>query len=665
MLALLAVLAVQGPEAARAESLLAAGALPEARTLAERLVARYPRDPSYHELLARIWLAWPVVGRYQALAEFRTAARLAPHDPSPLYGQVEVGFYLRSDEGEVMAREALLRIFALDPDYRDSWARFRQLFRNERIMRRADAALARHPQHPLALERRAELAIALREPARAESLATLVLTRAGARVPGFLLRAEAAFLEERSAAGQSWYDSALAYAAFDSTEALWDRAWTIASPEEAARYAAADPREWPSFFQQFWSVRDPNLVTALNERLGEHVRRVADAPQRYRLLHPFRMVYRSPKARALMWFDHRRWLSEFAATEPAAVTGGLSDPSAALALAAQLDFQSLQDLAATRAVRAGLDARGLTYVRYGPPDVRVTCAVDARYQFYASSCDHEGWLYHTPDGVLSLGFGPGLGLGPGLGITAEFFKPVSDEQVAHTEFAMRTDVSSLPAPAGVQAWTAFFQSADPYATDAYVRAAGDTAAFALWSPDGGARGRVRGSGLLGLVVQPGPYRYGLDIDSAGVLGRLRGTLAVPGFATGALELSSLVLAPDSARSDREATLAAMPPDLGFATGAALGAYAELYGLTVVDGTARYRARYSFAPVRSPLGRLLRGGDPVSFEFERVATAGETIVERLQLEPGRVPPGRYRVTLAVTDVATNVKSETVALVVTLR
>ena len=176
---------------------------------------------------------------------------------------------------------------------------------------------------------------------------------------------------------------------------------------------------------------------------------------------------------------------------------------------------------------------------------------------------------------------------------------------------------------------------------------------------------MRGSGLLGLVVEPGPYRYGLDIDSAGVLGRLRGQIVVAGFATGALEVSSLVLAPDSARSDREATLAAMPPDLVFATGTALGAYAELYGLTVVDGTARYRARYSFAPERSVLGRLLRGGDPVSFEFERVSTGGATVVERLQLEPGRVAPGRYRVTLEVTDVATNVKSETVALVVTLR
>src|SRR3972149_1026119 len=122
--ALLAVLAAQAPETARAESLLAAGALPAARAIAERLVQGEPLEPRFHLLVGRIWYAWPVIGRYQALAAFRTAARLAPDDPDPLYRQVEVGFYLGSDEGEVVAREALIGILALDPDYRDSWGRF-------------------------------------------------------------------------------------------------------------------------------------------------------------------------------------------------------------------------------------------------------------------------------------------------------------------------------------------------------------------------------------------------------------------------------------------------------------------------------------------------------------------------------------------------------------
>lgn len=660
MLALLAVLAVQGPtlEAARAESLLAAGALREARALTERLVARSPRDPQLHLLLGRIWLAWPVIGRYQALTEFRTAARLAPLDPEPLYGQVQVGFYLGSDEGEIMAREALLAILAIDPDYRDSWTRFQQLFRNDRIVRRADRALARHPRHHLALERRAELAIALRESARAESLAALLLARGGARASAFLLRAEAAFLQGHDDVGQMWHDSAVANAARDSSEALWDRAWTIASPEEAARYAAADLPERRGFFQQFWAVRDPNLLTPVNERLGEHVRRIAEARHLYRLLHPLRMVYRSRTARALAWFEQRRWLGELAAAAPPVVTGGSSDSTAALGRAARLDFQSMQDLAHTRAVRAGLDARGLTYLRYGPPDLRVPCAIDPRVPLDVPGCtsglDVEGWLYRTPDGVLSLGF-----------VRAEFFQPASAEQLAHTEYALRSDASSVPAPAGVRAWTAFFRSAELDATDTYLRAEGDSAAFVLWSPDGEERGRVRGSGLLGLAVPPGPYRFGLDVDSAGVLGRLRAGLTIPGFAPDELQLSSLVLAVDSTPASRLETLRGMPPNLTYTAGAPLAAYAEVYGLGVVDGVVRYRARYSFAPERSFVGRLLRGTEPVSFEFERRAQADGAVVDRVVIEPGLVPPGRYRVTLAVTDLVTNVKSETVALVVTLR
>jgi hypothetical protein len=599
MFALLAVLVVQGPEAARYDSLLAAG---------------------------RTWLAHPVIGRYQALEAFRAAARLAPDDPAPLYGQVEVGFSLGSDEGEGIARQALLRIFAIDPDYRDSWTRFRQLFLSDRIARRADAALARHQAHAKALERRAELAIELREPARADSLAQ----RLQAPVMRFVLRADAAFLERRDSAGQAWHDSAVAYAALDSSGALWDRAWTIANAAETERYAGIRSGERPEFFRRFWSQRDPDLITSLNERLGEHTRRLAEARHQFRLLHPFRMQYRSQAARDLAWFDQRRWL----------------------------DVQPLQDTAHLRAYRAGLDARGLTYVRHGPPDLRVPCAIDARYGRDLPGCtgilDAEGWLYRTPGGVLSVGF-----------VSAEYFSPVSEDQLQHTEILLQTDATALPAPVVVRGWTAFFKGPGYFATDAYARAVGDTVALALWFADGELHGRVAGAGLLALTVRPGSYMAGLDVDSAGIRGRWRGELAVPLLEPDALRLSSLIVTPDSNSADRVSLLEAMPPDLAFASGAPLGAYTEIYGLSVVDGVARYRARYTFEPERSFFGRLVRGRSPVSFEFERRAEGSETVVERLVLEPGRVPPGRYRVTLAVTDELTNVKSETVTLVVTLR
>jgi hypothetical protein len=52
-----------------------------------------------------------------------------------------------------------------------------------------------------------------------------------------------------------------------------------------------------------------------------------------------------------------------------------------------------------------------------------------------------------------------------------------------------------------------------------------------------------------------------------------------------------------------------------------------------------------------------------FEFERAATFS-TALERV-IEPDRVPASRYRLTLAVTDLTRNVKSESVALEIEIR
>ena len=167
-----AALLVQTP-ATRAESLLAAG---------------------------RAHFAGRVVGRYPALEAFRAAARLIPTDPEPLYWQMKVGFYLGSDEGDVIAREAILRILAIDPEYED----------------------------------------------------------------------------------------------------VWDRVWMIASPDEVAAHDAMAPGERRSFFARFWAKRDPNLITADNERIAEHFRRFAYARRYFRLLHPMNLYHRSPRYRVVV-----------------------------------------------------------------------------------------------------------------------------------------------------------------------------------------------------------------------------------------------------------------------------------------------------------------------------------------------------------------------------
>jgi hypothetical protein len=244
--------------------------------------------------------------------------------------------------------------------------------------------------------------------------------------------------------------------------------------------------------------------------------------------------------------------------------------------------------------------------------------------------------------------------------------PSNRRQVASTRLALQTDRTALPAPLAARIWTAAFQSAELGLTDVYYRASGDSAAVALWDT-GGQNDPVRasGGGVLLLTVPPGAYDLGLDVESAGVLGRVRREVAVPRFSAVDLGLSSLVLAPSSTLLDREAALGGMPANLVYPADTPLASYVEIYGLAPNrSGRSHYRLRYAFAPRRSFPARLLSGSRPVVFEFER-ETESSTARERLIIDPEKLPAGRYRVTLAVTDLSRNVKSEAVALEIEIR
>ena len=662
-LAVALALVVQDTSVTRIESLLAAGDVRPALKLATKLVERRPSDPAAHLLLGRVHYARPVIGRFPALDEFRTAARLAPADPEPLYWQMKVGLYLHGDDGDRIAREALIALFALTPNYLDAWERFRDVYRNPGIWRRAERALARHGEQPAALEHRAELLIALEEGARADSLLAIVGTN-------YLLRSEASFLRGDKTAGYAWHDSALAHAETDASDALWDEVWLIASPGEIARHDATAPPERRAFYERFWGQRDPNLLTVENERLEEHYARRREVRRTYRLLHPQRLVYHSTFARALQAFDDRREQGDFTIPQYRVIPG----PSWELRMIDQrlaaLNSQALQDTAMPLAFRAGLTAQGLVFLRHGKPDAQANCIADIFRGYILTSdlaClsyrDSESWLYWTANGPMSIRFHRG-----------ESFGPSSGEQLWNSFVLLRTDRSTLPAPLTVRAWTAMFMGADLGLTDVYYKASSDSAAVVLWNSDGiPLRVASNGGGLLQLSVPPGPYDLGLDVDSAGVLGRIREAVTVPMFSFVDLDLSSLVLAPIDHNAslpppDRETALSGMPADLSFRSGVPLAAYLEIYGLGLDRGNrARYQVRYTFAPLKSAFARLFGGSGgarPVVFEFER-GSEFSIARERLVIEPDKLAAGRYRVTVAVTDLTRNVKSESVALDITIR
>ena len=611
--------------------------------------------------VGRAQFARPVIGRYAALEAFRAAARLVPTDPEPLYWQMKVGFYLGSDEGDVLAREAILKILALTPDYEDVWDRFETVYHNPKIWRRADQALARHPTDVVALERRAELAIALEQPLRADSL----LVNVPPSVPVYLARAEANFDAGRDSTGYAWYDSAMAYADLDSTGAMWDAVWMIATPEEIRRQDATAPGGRRPFFQRFWAIRDPNLLTAGNERIAEHFRRFVYARRYFRLLHPLNLYHRSARYRALIAATQKDYLEARGNLEADPYPGAELDR----ALAASRQLPDVPAGEATSPALAGVDARGLIFMRHGPPDVLLRGYLDPLRTFGSpdSPLDAEGWLYYTAQGTLSIGFRRGTGSLIATLPGGDFiFLPANRRQAASTRIALETDRSTLPAPLEARAWSAFFKNAETDFTDAYYQAEGDSAAVVLWDAnDSPVRARGAGGRLLQVTVPPGGYRMGLDVVAGGILGRSRGEVTIPRFSGVNLGLSSLVLAPAASLLDREEALRGMPADLVYRAGAPLAAYLEVYGLSAdPSGRSQYRVRYEFAPVRSLPARLLTHWRPVVFEFDRGAFATPAL-EQLVIEADRVPPGRYRVTVVVTDLQRNVKSTSAALDVTIR
>jgi len=543
----------------RVESLLAAHELAAARRLAEQLVTAHPQAARAHLLLGQVWYAWPVTGRYPALGEFRVATRLSPHDPEPLYWQVRVGEYLGSDEGEGIIREAILRIFTLRPDYEDCWSLFLSLYHSPDIWRRADRALAYHPDDPVALERRAQIAIALEQPLRAESLAARAVHQRAPTVPLLLLRAEAAFDVTRDSAGFAWYDSAVARADADSTGALWDQVWMIASPAEVARQDSTPPGQRRDFFEWFWARRDPDLVTPQNERIAEHFRRMADVRRMFHLLHPFASFQRSPAARALA----ASWQTD---TVMAMAKGDSFfdhfSPSAVI----MPDLRNYNDTVGhyTAYRVANLSAQGLVWLRHGRPDYW-----ERQQNQPPGDMPWHEWTYATPGGMLTISF-EGIP-GPNRTHHGDYIvaPPANRRQAREVQTLLTSDETSLPATLVARGWSAFFLDADGENTAFFMKAAPGAAAVVL--RDTLLESRIvaaRGAGLLELIAPPGPYQLALDVDSGGSVGRIRGRVRLPSFSWATLGVSSLVLAPGDSLGDRAAVLAGMPADLTYPAGSA-------------------------------------------------------------------------------------------------
>lgn len=686
MIQLLALLAFADSGYAQAESLLAKHQLPEARVAAEQLVKDHPDDERAHLLLGRVMFEWPVTGRYDALTQFRAAERLAPDDPEPPYREAMVGFFLHSEDGNDLATSSLIKVFAIDPDYRDAWTRFARVYQSPGVWRNTEAALARHPRSATALRRRADLELELNEPGKADSLAAELLTLAPNDEEALLDRAEAGFISSpaRDAAGYAWYDSAVAHAAQDTANAMWEAIWMIATPEEAARYDSTAMEARPTFLRAFWAKRDPNLVTPQNERIAEHFRRLAYARVHFRLLHPQNSFFYSEVSRQLSAQYERDFVAGMVSQNCAggedALPGGegfLPEASPDAWLASHglgPDFESVDStVTGDLMARAGIDSRGLVYVRYGPPDAELDGSPDpnracqiSRSFIAAPEMLVEGWSYNGPHGPLTIAFLRHTAGDSGMPGGDYVFMPITRHQVQSARYLMHTDRTSLPAPLEAHVWSASFRDTLAARTRIYFRTRPDTAAARLWSERGDLVASTSGAGLISLAAPPGLYQMGIDVDSAGRLGRARRALNVASYPPTRLTLSSLVLSLGSDQGDRESALRGVPADLVYEVGRPVTAYTEIYGLGADGaGASRYQVEYTFEHTRGFLGALIQGRSPITFSFTRESPAEPMKIERLTIEPGRLPAGSYRVTLTVTDLATQQRTRSVAIDVDVR
>jgi tetratricopeptide (TPR) repeat protein len=618
----------------RAEALLDAGELRDARVLLEDRLKREPRDVGALTLLGRVHLAWPIVGRWEALRLFRLAAEIAPDDPAPWYWKIRVGTYLGSADGEALMRSGLLGVLERDPRYRDVWEYWDGVYRNPDFLLSAADILTRHADDPGVAVQRARLLVDAGAYAEADA-AIAALPREMQNDGGvWALKAQAALERGDSINGLAWYEEAVRRAARDSLQILWHQVAPIAWPDEDSTYTTLDPAARVTFFRAFWARREPDLNTDPNERIVEHFSRLRTARARFRLLHPQSRFHYSLERRTILGAQSGRVLQaiqqDFDFFVSGVVPGRSRFEDIIQGAGLGVDVRDLPEPdSITRYRRYGFDGRGLIYLRFGEP----------AQQLVSNAFGVEAWDYEVNGTRTRVTFARASTDGGGDMVLF----PTNQVELHNSAIMLERDASSLAANADLYAWVAFFRGGLAGEQLAYVGVSADTSAAAVWDESWIETQRTRGRGPHRFTLTRGPYVLGVDAIDGETRGRVRAEIEVPNLWHGSLTLSSLLIGParDTSEYTRDDVAQVMPGDRRFRAGEPLALYAEVYGLSADrDGMSRYQVQYAFDPDD--------GGRLVSLSYDRTARASDVTLERVVVQPGRIPPGRYRLRLTVWD-----------------
>lgn len=594
-----------------------------------------------------------MVGRFRAWRLFEEAARHARDPSEARYWQMQTGLRLGGADGERLSRDAFFSLLERTTTYRDMWDAWERLYRGEHHRRRAVALLERR-QDGASVTRRAFLLIELEAYDAADSLLGHLAARGVLDVASLALRAQAALEAGRIAEGERLYWHAVDRAAADTQDVLWRQVAMVASPEEEVQYYVTPADRRPAWFRGFWARREPDLTTGPNERLAEHFRRLRLARREFALLHPLARFHRSAEARALRGGLGPAILARLGEFWAGGIIPGRSRVEDELQSAGVgVDLRDLPEPdSVTRYLRYGFDGRGLMFLRFGAPRERLISV--------GPGLDVEAWRYVVDGESVSLAFARATADGGGDFVVY----PTSRRELHNAAVMLERDVSAVAPSMDLAAWVAFFRSTYPELArqgflDVVVRAGADSASVAIWDLGDQEMVRTQGASPMSVTLREGVYRLGVDARVGTRLGRVRDRFETPPIGPGWLAVSSLLIAVtgDSA-PDRAAMARLMPADRVIVRdGAPLTLYAEIYDLPDERGLARYEVTYAF----DPLGQERR----VTFSFPRVRAAQPAVVERLTVQPGLVPPGRYRVTLVVRDRILGLTARGTALDVDLR
>jgi len=633
--ALLLVLATAAPVQdtslyARAESLLVEGELGEARRQLERAVRRNREDARALTLLGRVHLEWPVIGRWKAWDYLERAAKADTTDPEARYWQAQVGLRLAMEDGQWMIRRALLNVWRIDPEYKDTWAIAKQIYWNDDHRRSAAQSLSRSPGNARTDLLRAWFLVQAGEYPDAATVLDSLIAAGRDDASVWALKAQSALERGDTTGGLADYERALERAASDTLDLLWQQARGIASPEEDSVYVTLPPGERAAFLRSFWSQREPDLTTAGNERIVEHFSRLAHARDYYPLLHPQATFHRSELNRALYSGMSGGIIQSldyaFGVTVvPMPGRSRIEDDVTRAGLG--VDIRDLPEPdSVTRYRTYGFDGRGLVYLRYGEPDRRLRTVGPV-------PVDAEQWYYETPNGIAAITFASVVG--------DMLLYPTNRTELHNSALVLETDDTSIPATLDVYAWVATFRGAIDGYHLVYVGATPDSGAAALWDSQWTELARVTGSAPFVFHVGAQRYSIGVDVKEGDQLGRLRAQADVPYLWLDRLTVSSLLVASlaDTAYS-REEIARAMPGTRRLSVAEPLAFYSEIYELTAdSSGLARYEIEYAFEQ---------DGEQVLAIRFQRQAPAASIVTERVVLAPGRIPRGDYRIRMRVRD-----------------